>query len=382
MARRFQKLTRAATKALRSGSIMEHGIEFSRLANGDGRFSVNVMVDGQRVHRVIGCESDGVTRTQAEEFIEKARTDARHGRLNLPRARKTVLRFSEAAARYLSMLAEEGGKDLKAKKWRLDLHLVPFFGHAPLASLAAFEIERYKKRRADEGAKAGTINRELAVVSHLMNKAVEWGWMSHRAAKLRRLKEDRGRVAYLTVEQALRLREAAKEEINPLVHPFVVIGLETGMRRMEILGIRKEHINLAQRTIFIPEAKAGSREQPITDSLALYLRDYMVSLADDTPWLFPSPASRTGHATDIRKAFRRAVVAAGLDPDEIVRHTLRHTAITHLVQLGVDLPTVKRISGHKTLAMVERYAHANGEHIRAAMDKLDERYRSKTGTSA
>jgi integrase len=56
-------------------------------------------------------------------------------------------------------------------------------------------------------------------------------------------------------------------------------------------------------------------------------------------------------------------------------HTLRHTAITHLVQADVDLPTVKRISGHKTLAMVERYAHQNGAHIEAAMEKLAERYR-------
>ena len=77
---------------------------------------------------------------------------------------------------------------------------------------------------------------------------------------------------------------------------------------------------------------------------------------------------------NIRKPFRRAVKAAGLDPDQVVRHTLRHTAITHLVQAGVDLPTVKRISGHKTLIMVERYAHANGEHIQAAMNKLEHRY--------
>ena len=78
---------------------------------------------------------------------------------------------------------------------------------------------------------------------------------------------------------------------------------------------------------------------------------------------------------DIRKPFRRVVIAACLDPDQVVRHTLRHTAITHLVQAGVDLPTVKRISGHKTLIMVERYAHANGAHIQSAMDKLDRRYR-------
>jgi len=64
-----------------------------------------------------------------------------------------------------------------------------------------------------------------------------------------------------------------------------------------------------------------------------------------------------------------------MDPAQVVRHTLRHTAITHLVQAGVNLPTVKRISGHKTLAMVERYSHQNGEHIQAAMDKLQKRIR-------
>jgi site-specific recombinase XerD len=92
-------------------------------------------------------------------------------------------------------------------------------------------------------------------------------------------------------------------------------------------------------------------------------------------WLFPAK-SATGHTIAIEKAFRRVVAAAGLDPKEVIRHTLRHTAITHLVQAGVDLPTVQRISGHKTLQMVVRYSHQNGEHIQAAMDKLDKRYRS------
>jgi hypothetical protein len=78
--------------------------------------------------------------------------------------------------------------------------------------------------------------------------------------------------------------------------------------------------------------------------------------------------------TCIEKPFRRAVAAAGLDVAQVNRHCLRHTAITHLVQAGVDLPTVQRISGHKTLAMVGRYAHQDGSHIQAAMDKLQERY--------
>jgi site-specific recombinase XerD len=66
----------------------------------------------------------------------------------------------------------------------------------------------------------------------------------------------------------------------------------------------------------------------------------------------------------------------------VVRNTLRHTVITHLVQAGVAVPTVKRVPGHKTLIMVahyahqngEHYAHQNGEHTQAAMDKLSERY--------
>ncbi|MGH8658509.1 MAG: tyrosine-type recombinase/integrase [Gammaproteobacteria bacterium] len=79
---------------------------------------------------------------------------------------------------------------------------------------------------------------------------------------------------------------------------------------------------------------------------------------------------------NIEKPFRRVVAVAGLDPKEVVRHTPRHTAITHLVQAGIDLPTVQRISGHKTLQMVVRYSHQSGAHIQTAMDKLSQRYRS------
>ena len=142
---------------------------------------------------------------------------------------------------------------------------------------------------------------------------------------------------------------------------------------MEILSIRRENIDITRRVIYIPKAKAGAREQPITQHLAKFLAGYLAALPPGTPWLFPSIASRSGHVTDIKTPCHRVMRAAGLDPKQVVKHTLRHTAITHLVQSGVDLPTVKRISGHKTLIMVERYAHQNGEHIQAAMDKLQNR---------
>ena len=71
------------------------------------------------------------------------------------------------------------------------------------------------------------------------------------------------------------------------------------------------------------------------------------------------------------KPFKRAVERAKLDPTHVTPHTMRHTAITTLVEAGIDLPTIQRISGHKTLAMVLRYAHVSGPHIDAAMAALD-----------
>ena len=77
MAKTFTKLTRPELRQRApGGEINEHGITFEKSAAGDGVFTVNIMADGQRIHRVVGRESDGTTRTQAEAFIQKVRSDA------------------------------------------------------------------------------------------------------------------------------------------------------------------------------------------------------------------------------------------------------------------------------------------------------------------
>lgn len=381
MALKFQKLTRTNIRKVQSGDkLHEHGISFERLPNGDGRYTVNIMVDGIRVHRVIGKESDGVTRKQAEDFIEQAKTDARKGRLNLPKGRKVALGFRDASEKYLRKLEEEGGKDIQKKEQRLALHLSPFFKDKPLSSIATFDLERYKKTRKEENASNGTINRELAALSHLLSKAVEWKWITHRPAKINRLSEDSGRIVYLTVEQVSELLNAAAAHQSPFIYLFILIALDTSMRRSEILSIQLEHIDLQRRIIFIPQAKAGAREQPITNGLAVFLAEHLKGIEPGQAWLFPSSQSGCGHIKWPEYAFRDVVKNAGLDPKQVVRHTLRHTAITHLVQAGVDLPTVQRISGHKTLQMVARYSHQNGEHIQSAMNVLEKRYKVAGGS--
>jgi len=376
MALKYTKLTRASVRQLaRKQSISEHGITFERLVNGDGRYKVNIMVDGQRIHRVIGKESEGVTRQQAEDFIEQLKTEARQQRLHLPEGRKLTLNFDTAGKQYLDRLQQENGNNISRKQQQFTDYLIPFFKEAPLAMLTSSDIERYKKKRIEQDhISGGSINRELATISHLLSKAVEWGWIKYKPCQIKKFKENRNRITYLTLEQMKRLLIAAKQDQNPHIYPFIRVGLETSMRRSEILNIQLKHIDLERQLIDIPQAKAGAREQPITKRLAQFLQERLQQATHQQIWLFPSASSETGHVINIDKAFRRAVIAAGLDPKQVVRHTLRHTAITHLVQAGVDLPTVQRISGHKTLQMVVRYSHQNGEHIQSAMDTLEQRY--------
>jgi integrase len=237
-------------------------------------------------------------------------------------------------------------------------------------------VEQFKSHCLTQGLSPATVNRYLAVLSQLLHKAVEWDWLEKSPVKIKKYKESPGRITYLTRPQIDALLKAAKVDDSTAVYPFIMIGLETGMRRMEILSIRLEYIDLARRVIYLPQAKAGAREEPMSAHLAAFLEDYLSRYTrPGQEWLFPSKTSKRGHLIAIENAFRRVVKAAGLDPAQVVRHTLRHTAITHLVQAGVDLPTVKKISGHKTLQMVERYAHQNNEHIQQALAKLDGRYR-------
>ncbi len=375
MAKKYQKLTRENMRKLKQGYYLtESGIVYKKHANGDANFSVNLMVDGIRIRRTVGKESEGVTLATVEMYIEKVKTEARENRLNLPKGRKNPLRFKEAAEKYLTNLELEGGKNVDRKRQQLKDHLIPFFKEKIMIDISSFDIERYKKQLVENGLSSTTVNRQLAVVTHMFNKLIDWKILDKKPCRIRKFKEKEGRITYLTSEQARALLNEAKTDRCPIIYPFILIGLETAMRRTEILSIAIKDIDLERKMIYIPQAKAGAREQPITDHLAAFLESYLENTDKSQLWLFPSKHSSSGHISNIEKSFRRVVKAIGLDPREVVRHTLRHTAITHLVQAGVDLPTVKRISGHKTLIMVERYSHQNGEHIRAALKKLEQRY--------
>ena len=71
-----------------------------------------------------------------------------------------------------------------------------------------------------------------------------------------------------------------------------------------------------------------------------------------------------------RTTFERAVRKAGLT--DFTFHDLRHTFASRLVMRGVDLPTVKELLGHKTIAMTLRYTHLSSDHKQRAVNMLEQ----------
>ena len=377
---KFTRLTRPAIRQLEKGQrIHENGITAERMANGDVRYSVNVMIDRERVHRVIGRESEGVTREQAERALEALRTRAREDRLDLPTGRKTHRTFAEAATSYLERLEEtlsegqRGWSDLPNKRRNVTQYLSPYFGKHRADKITSFLVKHYQKKRLDDGGKVATINRELATLSHMLKSFAEWKWIKATdLPKIEKAAEARKKIVVLSEANAESLYKAAVADQDPATWLFVAIGLNTAMRHSEILRVRWRDVDLDRRRIDIPAAKAGQRMQPITAALADALKAERENRPADDDWLFPATRddAKTPYRRDMDRQFQREVIRAKLDPKKVTPHVMRHTGITRLVMAGVDLPTIQRISGHKTLAMVMRYVHLTDDHVDRAIEAI------------
>ncbi|MDQ2861755.1 MAG: site-specific integrase, partial [Pseudomonadota bacterium] len=288
--------------------------------------------------------------------------------------RKTWLSFRQVAERYLVRMEDGGGRNLKAKKHHLDRWLIPSFDAQRADTITEFTVNAYRKKRLDQKAAAGTVNRELATLKHMLRDAVKAKDLKAIPCTFAMLPEPKGRTIVLSETEADALMAGAIGDQDPDTWLFVAFGLNTAMRHREILRARFDEIDWDRGRLHIGKAKAGGREQPLTPALVAMLKGEREQRADKTGFIFQprGPDSHgEGWRRNMQRSFRRAVVRAGLDPRRITPHVMRHTAITRLVQAGIDLPTIQRISGHKTLSMVLRYAHVSGAHVDAAMAALD-----------
>lgn len=371
------KLAREKLRKLKPGeNAHAGGVSYTRL-QGDGRWSVNVMVNRVRHHVVVGLESEGYTLTQAQEVVAGLKAKKReqdHG-IFAPKHRPR-LSIGKAAVSYLDYLREHAGKDIDGKRHRLESHIIPHLGKVEAGRLTEHDWKRYVTKRREEGAAPGTINREQAALLHMLRTMVKRGELVAVPCPLEKLKEPAGKLVYLSPDQLRLLVEAASLDQSVHALTFVMIAANTGMRQSPVLNLRARDVDCEQRVLWIRADKAGQREQPMPKSLADYLRPLVAGLNPDD-WLFHSPKAASGRLYQVNSIFARCVKRAGL-PANVTPHTMRHTMATNAAHAGLDAATIQGLGGWKTRAMAERYTHA--ANLATAMDALESHLHGRTVT--
>ena len=263
--------------------------------------------------------------------------------------------------------------------WRLGLHFAKWY-NKPLSAITVEDVEGWRLKRINEGIEPSTVRRDLDALSSVLTRAVKLDKLANNPVRrVERPKIDRTpKVRYLDAAEERRIRKAlserdaemrkARESANrwrkarkqdplpPLPYfgdhltPAVLISMNTGMRRGELLALRWANVDMKgkQLTVEGATAKAGqTRHIPLNDEALDVLKK----------WKEQAPAGDRVIAVDT--GFKTAW-ASLLERAKITKfrwHDLRHHFASRLVQAGVPLNTVRELLGHGSMAMTLRYAH-------------------------
>lgn len=168
------------------------------------------------------------------------------------------------------------------------------------------------------------------------------------------------RVRWLTREEADRLINAANGmKCHDLLCSFIVLALNTGMRKNEMLKLQWRSVNFEERivTLLADENKSGrTRSVPLNAAAIQVLekrRAFAVEHGLKLRWVFAKEDGERWAYPD--PSFRKACRLAGIEDFRV--HDLRHTCASWMVSHGVPLADVKEVLGHFSVTMTERYAH-------------------------
>ena len=216
------------------------------------------------------------------------------------------------------------------------------------------------------------MNRILATYRRMGRKLMKWKVISSPFPTVEIRKEHNARDYVISEVEEQLLLEAALRDSNPYIWLFIKLGLATSLRHSEILGARFDNFDPERRRLRVQVKGGRWRRQPLTRSITEILVKQSEMAKDPRGWIFPSSRAESGHVETMNIAFARCVKGAGMNPAVVVPHIMRHTAITRLAATGADLKTIQEFSGHESLSMVLRYAHAQDRAIDSALDRLEQ----------
>lgn len=283
-----------------------------------------------------------------------------------------TLTFSTHLADYMEshVAVECAPSTYEDRRGILDHHILPFFGSMRLVELDEQALARFKAHQKKLKYKNGklrlseaTINNHQDLLSSALNVAYEWRKIERvpriKCFKIRQ--HDGEQLKYLDFGEAERFIEAAGSNASMLR-----VGLRTGMRPGELLGLKWEDIDPVKGEVVIQRTLSKGVEGPTKGG-----RHRIVSLSNDAQeslraierrsklrgeYVFSHPDTGKPYTLkELDTMVRRACRVAGIKP--ISPKGMRHTFASHLVMRGQTLTVVQRLMGHAKLRTTQVYAH-------------------------
>jgi integrase len=328
--------------------------------------------DGSRIwwisYTVHGRQVRESTKTSnkrvAEKVLAKKVTEVAEGRW-FPEKKKRGLTVKGLRDFWLEHA--KGKKTLDDDEDRLDTMVEVLGADTPVAGLEVGDVDRLRNKlatrvtRTKRPMEPGTVNRHLTVLRSALRAASKAGYEHHIPSdSIKFLEEANERDRVCTPEEYKLIIDAADQRLRLAV----VIAYHTAMRQGEIVGLEWKQVDLKARMFRLAAADTKTRKgravpmiSEVYEALKAYPRRVDGKVFGVDPTLISS---------DFAKLVKRLEIV------DLRFHDLRHTALTNLRRAGVDIFTMKRISGHKTLKMLERYNTITEDDLQAAMERLEQ----------
>ncbi|NNU88714.1 site-specific integrase [Geobacillus sp. MR] len=354
------------------------------------------------------------TKTEAKKELIKIRTQVMEGTYFKPSAQDFESFINEWFETVYCQ--DKSETTIETRRYIIDGHLIPYFKKMPIKDINTRVIDtffaelrkngRYPRKKTEHEEKENKDLSEsyLHIIFSLLNqafkKAVVWGLIKvnpmENAQKISVKNNKSKKNRAWTKEEVNIFLEAASKK--GLVAPFLV-GVVTGIRRGELLGLKWEDIDFKNKTITIngtlyrrkgeglkykPKTKTDSSDNrviPIPDAIVEVLRKEK-ALQDKTReklgnsynsenFVFINDKGKPIDPDYLTRKFRETVKT--LNVKQINLHGLRHTAATLLMKLGVHVKIVSDILGHSRVQVtLDYYSHSNEEMMRQSTNELEQ----------
>lgn len=187
---------------------------------------------------------------------------------------------------------------------------------------------------------------------------------------------------YYNIERPRKARELPKvlseeevqailKSIENLKHKAIISTIySAGLRRSELINLRKQDVFYDRKVIFIRGSKGKKdRNTILSDLLIILLKKYLDEY-NPNYWLFEGVNRKQYSATSIAKILKRAAAKAGIEK-RVTPHMLRHSFATHLLEHGLDIRYIQEILGHDSSETTEIYTHISKNAFEKIKSPLD-----------